>query len=344
MKIRSQLVEQAIRIERAGLGRLALASLASFLLASVAYAADPGKPGSGGKSNAVSFEPIAGSKAKRVILTEKAAERLGIETGRVGEETIVRKQVVGGTFVLPSPSGPGVMAKSGPSGSFAVERNVLEQGPGAMAVARPALASTAASASSEATGGSIVPKADLGGARPIAIPASPGPGASVSAPASVVDGGLVRVMLSAHEWGRLAKGQPARVFRLSSRGDRDNGVMATPSATPPAEDFKRSMLTYFYVVSGNDHGLEPNERVRVELPLEGSDAKRKVVPYSAVYYDARGDAWVYLNRKLLTYERAQIKIDEVIGDKAVLSSGPDVDATVVTVGAALLYGAEIYGK
>jgi hypothetical protein len=166
---------------------------------------------------------------------------------------------------------------------------------------------------------------------------------SALTPPSIGDG-LVRVMFSQQEWDRLAKDQPVRVFQLAARGGRDGGVVAKPSGIPPAEDSKRSMLTYFYVVDGKDHGIAPNERVRVELPLADTGERRKLVPYSAVYYDAKGDAWVYLNPKPLVYERRQIRVEHVAGDVAALSDGPEVGTSVVTVGAALLYGSELYGK
>lgn len=44
-------------------------------------------------------EEIPGSDLKRVVLTEKAAERLGIETVTVREEQIVRRQTLGGEIV-----------------------------------------------------------------------------------------------------------------------------------------------------------------------------------------------------------------------------------------------------
>jgi hypothetical protein len=37
-------------------------------------------------------------------------------------------------------------------------------------------------------------------------------------------------------------------------------------------------------------------------------------------------------------------VERVVGDLAVLSDGPPVGTPVVTVGAALLYGTEIFGK
>src|SRR5439155_793534 len=60
-----------------------------------AQAADPGAA-AGAKSAAVKLEPIPGSAAKRVRLSAKAAERLGIEMGKVEEQPIVRKQMVSG--------------------------------------------------------------------------------------------------------------------------------------------------------------------------------------------------------------------------------------------------------
>jgi hypothetical protein len=275
--------------------------LTSLMLAAAAsYAADAGGSGSAPKSRAVSFETIEGSTVKRVILTDKAAQRLGIQTGKVEEGQAVRKQVVGGVFVAPSVVPPALTA----SVSFT-----------------PA-------ASGDSSGSAF---------------SAAGLQRSALTPPAIGDG-LVRVMFTQHEWDRMAKDQPARVFQLSTRGGKSDGVVARPSGIPPAEDAKRSMLAYFYVIDGKDHGIAPNERVRVELPLADTGEKRKLVPYSAVYYDAKGEAWVYLNPKPLTYERKPIKVAHVIGDVAALSDGPEVGASVVTVGAALLYGTEIYKK
>jgi hypothetical protein len=278
----------------------AATALTSLMLATAAYAADAGGSSSAPKSRAVSFENIEGSTVKRVILNEKAAQRLGIQTGKVEEGQVVRKQVVGGLFVAPSLVPPALTA----SVSFA-----------------PA-------PSGDSSGGAF----STGALQRSAL-----------TPPAVGDG-LVRVMFTQHEWDRVAKDQPARIFQLATRSGKADGVLAKPSGIAPAEDAKRSMLVYFYVIDGKDHGIAPNERVRVELPLADTGEKRKMVPYSAVYYDAKGEAWVYLNPKPLTYERRQIKVAHVVGDIAALSDGPEVGATVVTVGAAMLYGAEVYKK
>jgi len=68
--------------------------------------------------------------------------------------------------------------------------------------------------------------------------------------------------------------------------------------------------------------------------------QREVVPYAAVYYDLNGATWVYTNPSPLTFVRASITVDSITGDMAVLSKGPPVGTSVVTVGATELYGTE----
>lgn len=177
--------------------------------------------------------------------------------------------------------------------------------------------------------------------KPGATPA-PKPGAAKAlTPSGEV---WLQVTLSPAEWERLAKDKPARVLALPTRTKLAKEVTATLVPRPPLEDAKRSMLTVYYAVSGTDSGLELSNRMRVELPLAGSDEKQKVVPYSAVYYDAKGGAWTYVNGKPQTYERQKIVVNRIVGDVAVLSEGPPVGTQVVTAGAPLLYGTEIFGK
>ena len=78
---------------------------------------------------------------------------------------------------------------------------------------------------------------------------------------------------------------------------------------------------------------------RVQEMVVGG-AKRKVVPYAAVLYDARGETWVYTNPEPLVFVRHAIHVEYIRGDRAVLSQGPPAGAAVVTVGAAELFGAE----
>ncbi|GEM_PF-796413 len=261
------------------------------------------------KNAAVRLEAIPGSSVKRVTLTAKAAERLDIQTGKVTQEVVIRKQMVSGMVVYP-------------------RANALPQAPAGNGFG--------------AFGGVAAPGATAAGPlRKIAVLETVAPGA---APAAAPVESWVVVSLSPGEFERIAKDKPARVTPLYTRDKEMKEMLAPLSDQPPIEDAKRSMLTLHYVLPSADHGLAPSTRVRVELQLAGSEDKQKVVPYSAVYYDAKGAPWVYVNTQPLTYERKRIVVQRVVGNQAVLSEGPELGTAVVTVGASLLYGTEIFGK
>lgn len=272
-----------------------MASLALALASSGAGAAYPGAGSPAGKNAPATLKSVPGSPVKRVMLTQKAAERLGIEMGKVSEHPIARKRMVGGLVVPPVQSQPQSKMMGGAFGGF---------GRAAHTPARAA------------------------------------------APSKAVANGdtWVRVALTHDEWDSVAKDQPARILPLTTRSENGDGLLAQPSGMPPREDVKRSMLQLHYVVSGKNHGLMLNQRMRVELEQAGNGEKRKVVPYSAVYYDAKGIPWVYVNPEPLGFERKPVRIERVVGDVAVLEEGPPVGTAVVTVGAAMLYGVEVYGK
>ncbi|MES2757779.1 MAG: hypothetical protein V4693_10430 [Pseudomonadota bacterium] len=271
-------------------------------------------------SAAVRLENIPGSTVPRVILAARAAQRLGIETATVSEEAVVRKQMVGGLVIPPMDRQPDARPPGSEFGGFARPLSAAVPAPGAASVA----AAVPVPSRNGAAGGQAVPAAAL------AQPGAAGPL-------------WVLVTLSPGEWEKLAKDKPARLLQLATR-DQTGPVLAQPSGMAPTEDAKRSMLSVYYTIPGVAHGLAVNNRVRVELPLAGSDDKQKVVPYSAVYYDAKGRAWVYINSKPLTYERRPVSIERVIGNQAILSDGPAVGTPVVSTGAALLFGAEIFKK
>jgi hypothetical protein len=289
------------------LSALALAA-GCALLPMPGRSAEAAAPSADTKNKPVALEAIAGSTVKRVTLTAKAAERLDIQTGAVGEQAVLRRQMVSGMVIQPLIDTPAVPNAN--SGGFAKFD--------APAATGSALKQTVALQS---------------GASP----------AAVVAPAATT-GAWVLVTLSPGEWERLAKDKPARIVPLSARDKSAGEILATLADRPPQEDTKRSMLTLHYVLPSTPHGLVVSSRVRVELQLAGSEEKQKVVPYSAVYYDAKGAPWVYVNTRPLTYERQRITLERVVGKFAVLSEGPASGTPVVTTGAALLYGAEIFGK
>src|SRR3990172_1569605 len=100
MTMGSMAADGAARTGRASLGAFAtLATAATLLLASTAVSAAGSE--SANKDSPVRLEAVPDSTTKRITLTAKAAERLGIETGKVSEEPVVRKQMVGGIVVSP---------------------------------------------------------------------------------------------------------------------------------------------------------------------------------------------------------------------------------------------------
>jgi hypothetical protein len=74
--------------------------------------------------------------------------------------------------------------------------------------------------------------------------------------------------------------------------------------------------------------------------LGATSVRRSVVPYSAVIYDNAGKTWVYTNPEPLVFVRHAIIVDSISGPSAVLTDGPPIGTSVVTIGSALLYGAE----
>lgn len=114
------------------------------------------------------------------------------------------------------------------------------------------------------------------------------------------------------------------------------GEKVEPSRVEPVEgsDFSRVVLT--------DKAVQ-----RLDIQTDVVDMKEiggkqyKVVPYSAVMYGLDGDTWTYTNPEKRVYIRQAISIDHIDGDLALLVDGPEVGTPIVTVGAPLLYGAEV---
>ncbi len=271
----------------------------------------------------------------RLILTERAVERLDIQIAAVREEPVTRTRKVGGEVVaLPSES-----------------TMVLAPGTG---VINGALHGDMALAPGKhlAAGDPVLELASYSGS---------GQGRKLFSLTAPRDASLLRVLVEPGEhvvtgqalfevanlrsvWVRVplvdnpsevAQGQPARVLPLT-RGYDGAGMIAEPTQGP----YKLNPRTLYYAVSGSKHGLIPGNRVMVELTLAGSGDQRKIVPFSSVIYDPAGGTWVYTSPEPLEYIRHRITVDYIDGDIAVLSAGPPTDTAIVAVGAAELFGLE----
>lgn len=90
--------------------------------------------------------------------------------------------------------------------------------------------------------------------------------------------------------------------------------------------------------------LEPRavERLDIRVARIAERAPgRTTVPYAAVIYDTAGTAFTYITPEKHVYQRTPIKVESVRGDVAILSQGPPAGTSVVSVGAAMLYGEEL---
>lgn len=79
-----------------------------------------------------------------------------------------------------------------------------------------------------------------------------------------------------------------------------------------------------------------------EIVTTDTGARNPAVPVSALIYDKKGATWVYTSTEPLTYVRQRVAVARIVGELAVLQSGPAPGTAVATVGAAELLGTE-YG-
>lgn len=70
------------------------------------------------------------------------------------------------------------------------------------------------------------------------------------------------------------------------------------------------------------------------------ETPRTVVPYSSIIYTPDGKTWIYKTSGERTFERIQISVDYIEGDRVVLKDSPSVGTVIASVGVAELYGSE----
>ena len=87
-------------------------------------------------------------------------------------------------------------------------------------------------------------------------------------------------------------------------------------------------------------GLETARVSEEQVTVGGKAVTRKVVPYGALMYDTKGEAWTFTSPSPLVFVRQHIVVEDIEGDRVILAEGPPPGTVVVTVGAALLMGAE----
>jgi RND family efflux transporter MFP subunit len=144
--------------------------------------------------------------------------------------------------------------------------------------------------------------------------------------------------------GDLASLDLAQPVMVAALGQETSGpwrevrrVTGSPAANPAAA----SVDLFFELAGTGAFTMRPGERLAVRLPLKAT-GRSLVVPQSAVVYDISGGTWVYEQRAPNQYARRRVEIGGPAGTKLIVARGLAEGITIVTVGAAELYGTEFY--
>jgi hypothetical protein len=162
---------------------------------------------------------------------------------------------------------------------------------------------------------------------------------------SADSGAIVMVSLTTEEAGMVASNVPALVYPLNGDDPEDSdtgtGFMAevnNQDGLGNAEDNGQAIL--YYSIDDAETGLVTGQRLAVEVSLKGEEGLRLVIPVSSLIYDINGGTWVYISPEPLQFLRVPVVVDYIKGNLVVLKEGPPIDAKVVTVGVAELYGTD----
>ena len=173
---------------------------------------------------------------------------------------------------------------------------------------------------------------------------------------TVVQGGLlfnvtnmdslwIRVPVYVGQLRDIDTQQPATI-REFGQADVSKGNTVTPITAPPSANPTAATVDLFYELKSPEAWIRPGHKVAVMMPLH-TNASYRVAPWSAVVFDIYGGSWVYVQTASRTYIRQRVEVEFVdkSGDEplAVLRSGPEVGAEIVTVGASEIFSTEIGG-
>ena len=151
----------------------------------------------------------------------------------------------------------------------------------------------------------------------------------------------IRVPVFVGDLASLDTSQPATVAAL---GQETTGPWraARRVTGPPAANAAAASVDLFFELPGDGRGTtRPGERLAVRLPLKARE-RALVVPQSAVVYDLNGGTWVYEERGPHHFARRRVELGGPAGAGVIILRGLAEGVTVVTVGAAELYGTEFY--
>ena len=149
----------------------------------------------------------------------------------------------------------------------------------------------------------------------------------------------LRVSVFVNDVEDLDVSAPARLGRLGADLDAAAFQAVPISGAPQFARADASTVDVFYHVSNPNGKFRPNQRVGVEIPLR-QKTDGTVVPWSAILHDVHGNSWVYSKIGDRTYARQRVQLLYIQDSLAVLSKGLAAGTPVVVTGAAELFGTE----
>lgn len=149
----------------------------------------------------------------------------------------------------------------------------------------------------------------------------------------------IRVPVYVGDLSSIDPTRPALIAGLTGLRN-DAPRTARPVAAPPSANPGTATVDLFYELENKGGELRPGHAVSATLPSTQKE-ESLVVPWASVLHDIHGGSWVYENSAPHVYTRRRVQVRHVIGEQAVLASGPKVDVLVVTDGAAELFGTEL---
>jgi RND family efflux transporter MFP subunit len=151
----------------------------------------------------------------------------------------------------------------------------------------------------------------------------------------------VRAPVYVGDLGSLDSAQPAMVASLGQEATGPWHQVRRVTGPPVANPSAASVDLFFEVPPAIAVARRPGERLAVRLPLKATD-RALVVPQAAVVYDLNGGTWVYEQRAPNQFARRRVELGGPAGSKVIVARGLSEGLTIVTVGAAELYGTEFY--
>jgi len=83
------------------------------------------------------------------------------------------------------------------------------------------------------------------------------------------------------------------------------------------------------------------QRLDVKTEQVREEGGQRLVPYSSLIYDPKGNTWVYTSPAPRTFVREKVEIDRIIGNQVLLKVGPTAGTMIASRAVAELYGTEL---